>query len=396
MEFYYLLAILGLVAFILLDKLVFGRKGTGVERTMQEEFSKIRQETDHIARLNREELSGQLYQNQKNFLVQFGETSRSNEEKLENIRRTLQVSISQLNEENTKQLEKMRNVVDEKLQSTLEKRLNDSFSMVSDRLEQVYKGLGEMQSLATGVGDLKKVLQNVRTRGLWGETQMEQILEQIFTPAQYVKNVAVKPDSNERVEFAILMPGSDQPVYLPIDCKFPQEDYIRLVEASENADVEGVKAATRQLEASIKKEGQRISGKYIAPPYTTDFALMFLPVEGLYAEVMRNTTLFDDLQKMHVTVCGPSTFAALVHSLNVGFHTLAIEKRTSEVWQLLGAVKTEFTKFGDLLDKTEKKLQETQNVISSAARKSRTIERKLRNVEELPESAGLLDEGEEE
>lgn len=394
MELFLIIGIIILaVALLFAIVLVFRKNNTGLERTLKEEIRLLREENDRISRLNREELSGRLEKNQQLFLQQNAQQTSANEERLENIRRTLQVSISQMNSDNTKQLEKMREVVDEKLQSTLEKRLNDSFSVVSQRLEQVYKGLGEMQTLATGVGDLKKVMQNVRTRGIWGETQLELIMEQILTPSQYEKNVAVKPRSDERVEFAVILPGDgNNTVYLPIDCKFPQEDYIRLIDASENADVEGVKAASKQLEDSIKKEANRIAGKYIAPPYTTDFAVMYLPVEGLYAEVLRIPGLFDELQRKRIMVSGPTTFSAFINSLGVGFKTLAIEKRSSEVWRLLGAVKMEFGKFGDLLEKTEKKLQETQNVIAQAASKSRNISGKLNKVEELPDSSELFDE----
>ena len=283
------------------------------------------------------------------------------------------------------QLEKMRGVVDEKLQNTLENRLTASFALVNERLEQVYNGLGEMQSLASGVGDLKRVLQNVRTRGLWGEAQVSQILEQVLYSGQYETNVAVKPGSNERVEFALVLPGKDEKVYLPIDSKFPQEDYLRLVEFSNKGDTEGCNAAMKQLSISIKKEAKDIAEKYIAPPYTTDFAIMFLPVEGLYAEVLRNSSLFEELQKMRIVVCGPTTLVAILNSLNVGFKTLAIEKRSSEVWMLLGTIKNEFGKFEAILEKTQKKLQEANNVILDAARKTRTINRKLRDVEAVTE-----------
>lgn len=383
---YYLIIIGVLLLYIIIDKL-FRRKGSDtkdIENIIRKEVSTLRQDNDNIARLNRQEISDQLLKNQQAFAMQYNELTRLNEQKLDNIRATLRASIMEMNHENSVQLERMRNVVDEKLQNTLEKRLGDSFSLVNDRLEQVYKGLGEMQNIAAGVGDLKRVLQNIRTRGLWGEAQLEQLLEQVLVPSQYETNVAVKPNSSERVEFAIILPGKDDKVYLPIDCKFPQEDYLRLVTASENGDKEQIQLALKQLETSIKKEAKDISTKYIAPPYTTDFAIMYLPVEGLYAEVLRNCTLFDELQKMRVLVTGPTTFAAILNSLNVGFKTLAIEKRSSEVWQLLGGVKTEFEKFALLLEKTQKKLQEANNVISDAARKTRTIGRKLKEVESLP------------
>lgn len=376
--------IIGLILFIIIDKLLSKKNGPAeMEQTIRREISALRTDSDNNARLNRREISELLIKNQESFLNQYDRLSRSTEQRLDGIRTTLQNSISQMNQENSRQLEQMRGVVDEKLQSTLENRLTSSFALVNERLEQVYKGLGEMQTLATGVGDLKKVLNNVRTRGLWGEAQISQILEQVTYSGQYETNVAVRPGSNERVEFALILPGKEQKVYLPIDSKFPQEDYLRLVEASNNADGEGTQAALKQLTASIKKEAKDIAQKYIAPPYTTDFAIMFLPVEGLYAEVLRNSSLFDELQRMRIVVCGPTTLVAILNSLNVGFKTLAIEQRSSEVWMLLGAIKTEFGKFEAILDKTQKKLQEANNVISDATRKTRTINRKLRDVESV-------------
>jgi DNA recombination protein RmuC len=282
----------------------------------------------------------------------------------------------------------MRETVDEKLHATLEKRLGESFKLVSDRLEQVYKGLGEMQTLAAGVGDLKKVLSNVKTRGIWGEISLGFLIEQLFTPEQYAKNVATKKGSSERVEFAIRLPGRDKDegeVWLPIDSKFPEADYTRLIEAQEKADSELVEESARSLEKFIKVEAKKINEKYIDPPNTTDFGIMFLPVESLYSEVLRRPGLFETLQRdFRITVTGPTTLAALLNSLQMGFRTLAIEKRSSEVWTVLGTVKTEFGKFGDILDKTQKKLQEASNTIETAARKSRTIERKLKNVQEMP------------
>ena len=284
----------------------------------------------------------------------------------------------------------MRATVDEKLQSTLEKRLGESFKQVSERLEQVYKGLGEMRNLATGVGDLKKVLTNVKTRGTWGEIQLGNILEQILTPEQYAINVQTKKNSNERVEFAIKLPGQDsdkdQVVWMPIDAKFPQEDYQRLLDAQDEADKDAADKSIRNLEMRIKAEAKAIKEKYIDPPNTTDFAIMFLPVEGLYAEVLRRPGLCDILQRDYrVVVTGPTTLAALLNSLQMGFRTLAIEKRSSEVWELLGVVKTEFGKFGDVLSKTKKKLQEASNTINKAEVRTRAIERKLREVQEIPQ-----------
>jgi DNA recombination protein RmuC len=297
----------------------------------------------------------------------------------------------------------MRATVDEKLQSTLEQRLGESFKQVSERLEQVYRGLGEMRSLAVGVGDLKKVLTNVKTRGTWGEIRLSHILEQILTPDQYDVNVATKKNSNDRVEFAIKLPGQDSDkqtvVWLPIDSKFPQEDYQRLLDAQEAADKEQSEKSIKSLEGRIKAEAKFIKEKYIDPPYTTDFGIMFLPVEGLYAEVLRQPGLCDFLQREYrIVVTGPTTLAALLNSLQMGFRTLAIEKRSSEVWELLGVVKTEFGKFGDVLAKTKKKLKEASNTIGQAEVRTRAIERKLRKVEEVPldDSPVMIEEDREE
>jgi len=297
--------------------------------------------------------------------------------------------LQSMQADNTAKLEQMRVVVDEKLQSTLEKRLGDSFKQVSERLEQVYAGLGEMRTLAAGVGDLKKVLTNVKTRGTWGEIKLAQILDQILTPEQYAANVATKPGGSERVEFAIRLPGSaadrEEVVWLPIDAKFPQEDFQRLLDAQEAADKEQADRSLRNLEIRVKAEAKAIRDKYIDPPHTTDFAILFLPVEGLYAEVLRIPGLCDHLQREHrVVVAGPTTLAALLNSLQMGFRTLAIERRSSEVWELLGTVKAEFGKFGDTLAKTKKRLQEVTNTIDQAEVRTRAIERTLRRVEEAP------------
>lgn len=323
--------------------------------------------------------------------------AETNEEKLEAMRKELESKLNNIMKENSEKLEAMRITVDEKLNDTLEKRLGDSFRLVSERLEQVHKGLGEMQILATGVGDLKKVLTNVKTRGIWGEIQLGNILEQILTPEQYYTNIATKKNSLEKVEFAIRLPGKGgdgEEVLLPIDAKFPQEDFQRMVEAGEKGDPVAMEEAAKQLENRIKAEAKRISEKYINPPATTDFAIMFLPIESLYAEVAKRTGLIEYIQeKYKINVSGPSTMAAFLNSLSMGFRTLAIQKRSSEVWALLGTVKSEFTKFGDILDKTNKKLQEASKTIEAATKKTRTIERKLKNVEALPleESAPALD-----
>jgi DNA recombination protein RmuC len=293
-----------------------------------------------------------------------------------------------LQDDNAKRLEQMRQTVDEKLQGTLEKRLGESFRLVSAQLEAVQRGLGEMQSLATGVGDLRKVLANVKVRGTWGEVQLGSLLEQLLAPDQFATNVATRPGTGERVEFAIRLPGrgdGDAEVLLPIDAKFPVEDYQRLVDASERGDAAGVEEATRALEVRIKGCARDIHEKYLNPPMTTDFAILFLPTEGLYAEVVRRIGLVELLQRDHkIVVAGPTTLAALLNSLQMGFRTLAIQKRSSEVWQVLGAVKTEFGKFGDVLENVQKKLNEASNTIDAANVRRRAIEKKLTRVQELP------------
>ena len=313
-----------------------------------------------------------------------------NENKLENIRKSVEDKLTLLQKDNNDKLEKMRMTVDEKLQGTLEKRLGESFKIVNDRLESVYKGLGEMQNLAQGVGDLKKVFTNVKSRGYWGEIQLANILEQYLTTDQYLTNAKIKEKTNDFVEFAIKLPGKtnkNEFVLLPVDSKFPIEDYSRLVDAEDIGDVNLVNECRKSLENSIKNCAKAIYEKYIDPPFTTDFGIMFLPTESLYCEIVRNSALCEILsQKYRVVVTGPTTFIALLNSLQMGFRTLAIEKRSSEVWELLGVVKTEFSKFGTLLDKTNKKLQEISSTMDLASKKTRTIERKLKNVEALPVS----------
>lgn len=311
-----------------------------------------------------------------------------NESKLERVRGVVEERLATLQEDNNKKLEQMRQTVDEKLHATLEQRLSESFKQVSERLVAVHEGLGEMKTLAHDVGDLKKVLSNVKTRGTFGEVQLEMLLEQILAAEQYEKNVGTKAGSDNRVEFAIRLPGQGEgkePIYLPIDCKFPIEDYQKMLDAEESGDLVGFGEAAKALTARIKAEAKAISSKYIDPPRTTDFAIMYLPIEGLFAEVLRVPGLAESLQREYrVIVSGPTTLTALLNSLQMGFRTLAIQKRSSEVWELLGAIKTQFGTFGDLLDKTQKKLREASNSIDTAAKKSRTIERKLRNVQELP------------
>lgn len=314
------------------------------------------------------------------------ELTESNERRLSEIRATLEQKIRDLQTDNSLKLEQMRHTVDERLHATLEQRLGESFKLVSDRLEAVQRGLGEMQALAQGVGDLKRVLTNVKTRGTWGEVQLDSLLEQLLTQEQYARNVATRPNSREHVEFAIRLPGHDaRGVWLPIDAKFPIEDYERLLAAQERADAAGVEDAAKALENRLKLESRAIRDKYLAPPHTTEFALLYLPTEGLYAEALRRPGLTDFLQREYrVTLTGPTTLTAMLNALQMGFRTLAIEKRSSEVWALLGTVKNEFGKFGDLLAKSKAQLQTVLNTMDNAESKTRTIERRLRDVEQLP------------
>lgn len=306
----------------------------------------------------------------------------SSSESMKNATMVLQTGLERLQNDNEKKLEQMRQTVDEKLNISLERRLTESFKVINDRLQSVYEGLGEMKNLANGVGDLKKVLTNVKTRGIWGEVQLGNLLEQMMTPEQYDSQVAIKAGSAERVDFVIKLPGkSGDEVLLPIDAKFPIEDYQRLVDASERGDQAEIDACLKALERRVKDEAKSIKEKYINVPKTTDFAVMYLSIEGLYAEVLRRPGLAEALQRDYkINVCGPTTLASLLNSLQMGFRTLTIEKRTSEVWNLLGAVKQEFGKFVELLAKTQKKLVEASNTIEFATKKSRTIERKLKNI----------------
>lgn len=378
------------------------------ERGLKEELGRNREELGFSSRALREEVSSSLALFNESVLNRMNENSRmqisqmelfakqlqtltsANEQRMDKMREMVDQQLKAIQEDNGKKLEEMRKTVDEKLHETLEKRLGESFKVVSDRLEQVHKGLGEMQTLASGVGDLKKVLTNVKTRGIWGEIQLGNLLEQVMTPDQYAQNVVTIPGSNDRVEFAIKLPGRDKEgttVWLPIDAKFPQEDYQRLLEAQEQADLIMAEEAGKALENRVKSEGKDIAMKYLSVPHTTEFGILFLPTEGLYAEVLRRPGLFDLLMRDYkVMISGPSTLAALLNSLQMGFRTIAIERRSSEVWSLLGAVKTEFGKFGDLLDKTGKKLREAGNSIDDASRRSRAIERKLKDVQEIPQT----------
>ena len=318
------------------------------------------------------------------------ELSERNAHTLGELRTTLETQLKSLQADNASRLEQMRATVDEKLQSTLEARLGASFKLVSERLEAVQRGLGEMQSLAAGVGDLKRVLNNVKDRGGWGEVQLEAILDQTLTREQFERGVRVRPGSGETVDFAVRLPGrgdGDQHVWLPIDAKFPREDYERLLDAQERGEPEGVRSAGAQLERAIRVQAKSVSDKYVVPPHTTDFAIVFLPTEGLFAETIRRPGLIDALQREYrVVIAGPTTFTALLNSLQMGFRTLAIEKRSSEVWQLLGAVKAEFGKFATVLEKANAQLDTVQKSIRQAGVRTRQIERKLKGVESLPGS----------
>ncbi len=330
--------------------------------------------------------SGLLESMQRQVLL----STRNQEERAGQMAASVTASLTQLDtrmetlrQANDRQLAEMRRTVDEKLTESLDKRLNDSFAQVSQRLEQVYKSLGEMQTLAVGVGDLKKVLTNVKTRGIWGEMQLGSLLSAMLAPGQYDENVAVIPGSTERVEFAVRLPGKEADVlYLPIDSKFPQEDYLRLMEASQSGDAAAADTARKALIQRIKQEAKRIASKYVAPPHTTDFAIMFLPIEGLYAEVVQCPDLCESIQREHrIVVAGPSTFSALLNALQMGFRTLAIEKRSSEVWSLLGSVKNDFDKFAEVLEKTRQRLVQATESIDTAFTRTRSIQRRLGAVE---------------
>ena len=394
------------------------------ERMLREELVRNREEAQLMARQGREEnanavasLGDSLLKRMSEIAVlqkdqleifagQLKNLTASNEGRMDRLRESVEERLRLIQEDNSRKLEQMRVTVDEKLHDTLEKRLGESFKLVSERLELVQRGLGEMQTLASGVGDLKKVLTNVKTRGTFGEIQLASLLEQVLAPGQYDVNVETRKGSGQRVEFALRLPGrdgtTDGQVWLPLDAKFPQEDYLRLVEAQELGDILLAAEAGKQLDKAVRLMATDIRDKYLDPPHTTDFGVMFLPTEGLYAEVLRRPGLFEALQRdFKVMIAGPTTLAALLNSLQMGFRTLAIEKRSAEVWNLLGAVRTEFAKFGQVLEKTSKKLQEAGNHIDAAAVRSRSIEKKLKGVQEMPgtEAAALLesepwDEGE--
>ena len=386
--------VLGIAAGIAILAIVLLVKNANLEK----ELRQIRKDTQDTIQLSLNTFGEMISENQKmsaenvdkrlfELNTRFSHMAVENEQKLKNIRNTMEKKISDLTEDNNKQLEQMRQTVDEKLQKTLEDRISQSFKLVSDRLEQVYKGLGEMQNLAAGVGDLKKVLSNVKTRGILGEVQLGAILEQILSPDQYEENVRTKSTGAERVEFAVKLPGDDDGVvWLPIDAKFPGDAYANLMDAYETGDASLVEEAAKHLERVIKSEAKDIRDKYIEPPYTTDFGIMFLPFEGLYAEVVRRG-LLEVLQRDYkVNIAGPTTMAALLNSLQMGFKTLAIQKHSSEVWNVLGAVKTEFDKFGNILEATQNKINQANAELDKLiGTRTRSIMRKLKNVTGLPE-----------
>jgi len=398
-----LTAALGVATLILVT-----RHGKKTEETLREELRLAREEARLSARDLREEVTkgigllGEtlsrhlegLATGQQGYLrdmtARLEDLSRSNREALDRIRDTFDGGLRELREGNERKLEEMRRTVDEKLHETLERRLGESFRLVSDRLEAVHKGLGEMQNLAAGVGDLKRVLSNVKTRGTWGEVQLGAILEQILTPSQYAKNVRVRPGSAETVEFAVRLPGpADDPnacLWLPIDAKLPQEDYLRLQEAAERGDGEALQRASEALARVVRGAAKDIRDKYVHPPHTTDFGIMFLPTEGLYAEVLRQDGLVEELIGTYrVVAAGPTTLAAVLSSLRMGFQTLAVERRASEVWKVLGAVKTEFRRFGEFLDKMRRQLDTARNTLDEGGTRARALERKLKDVSELPD-----------
>ena len=372
--------ILGAVAVVLLLFLIIRKPAAKVDNSkefkelelklsiLEKEIDKLNPAIDDNFRKNREEIS-------KN---------------LDNISKTIDTRVKSLQEDNTKKLEEMRETVDEKLKASVEKRFDESFKSISTQLTQVYQGLGEMKNLATGVGDLKKVMEGVKTRGIYGEVQLGAIIEDILTGNQYEENIITKDGSNDRVEFAVKMPGKDENVFLPIDSKFPVENYSRLIAAYDAGDTESIATYQKALANDVKEQAKKISTKYIDPPKTTDFAMMFVPTESLYAEIIRIPGLSDEIRKKYnISIDSPSTLPVILSGLLMGFRTVAIEKHSAEVWQTLGAVKTQFGKFGDLLDGVQKKLQESANKIESAKTTSRQIERKLKDVEELPEAESI-------
>ncbi len=402
MIIFLLLAVLGLLVALLLRKAASGDQLRQTEEALRQELSRQQSMHSGEARALREEvvklleeLRSGTHRQRQELTETLTRLSDTQGHQLESLRTTLAENLEKMRAENGVKLEEMRRTVDEKLHDTLEKRLGASFEQVSKRLEDVARGLGEMRQLATGVGDLKRVLTNVKARGTWGEYQLEAIISETLTVEQFSRNVKTNPDSNDLVEFAVKLPGREEaggaPVWLPIDAKFPKEDYERLQLAVEAADREGADQALRQLERQIINSARDIR-KYVAPPHTTDFAIMFLPTEGLYAEVLRSPGLVDRVQRdFRITVAGPTTLTALLNSLQMGFKTLAIERRSSEVWRVLGSVKSEFMKFGNVFEKVQKKIGEADNVLKSAQVRTRAMQRTLRDVEDQPNGeAGVL------
>lgn len=404
-----------IVGLVVVIALLLGRRGSGTE-AVRAELRAGRDESREGARDLRQDLSGGLkathdtiattmrdmgaYQKSQldGVATQLRELTDSSQKRLEGMRATIDTRLEQIQQNNDRRLEAMRNTVDEKLQSTLERRLSESFKLVSERLEAVQRGLGEMQSLATGVDDLRRVLSNVKARGTWAEYQLGAILEQTLAPNQYARNVKMRVETNEVVEFAIRLPGPDgdpnTPVWLPIDSKFPQEDYVRLREAAEKVDAPGVQKAADALARTARHQARTIRDKYVNPPSTTDFAIMFLATEGLYAEILRQPGLVEELHNEHrVVIAGPATITAILSSLRLGFRTLAIEERASEVWRVLAAVKTEFGKFGEVLDRVKRHLDKASRTIDETNVRTRAMERKLRDVEQMPQGSAseLLD-----
>lgn len=419
---FWALLVLGVLNLVLLLALVLRREEGRSAQAAEQLSRSLRQEISESARSSRQELTQNLATFQQTLVQQGAEATRtqntqidafgqqlallqktlsdtltlqlsnlseSNARRISEVRATLEAQLAQLQQTNIAKLDEMRATVDEKLQTTLHARLGESFKQVAERLEQVHKGLGEMQTLAAGVGDLKHLLTNVKTRGMFGEAQLASLLEQVFVTDQYAAQVATRPGSKNVVDFAIKLPGKSDdgaPLWLPIDAKFPNEDYERLLDAQQRADAVAAEAAAKALEARIRLEAKSIAEKYVEPPHTTDFAILFLPTEGLYAEVLRRPGLMESLQREHrITLAGPTTLLAMLSSLQMGFRTLALEKRSSEVWQVLGAVKTEFGKFGDVLAKVKSQTETVLNTLSSAETRSRAMSRVLRQVEALPE-----------
>ncbi|MEN6423642.1 MAG: DNA recombination protein RmuC [Smithella sp.] len=359
------------------------------DRSVRDEIARMRSEAQMQAQQERAELARSFKSFEDSVQIRLSELTATTEKKIESVRFTMDEKLREIHEDNARQLDRMRETVDEKLHTTLETRLGEAFKLVSERLEQVQKGLGEMQSLANGVGDLKKVLLNVKTKGVLGEYQLGAILEQILNPAQYEQNIKTKNGSNDLVEYAVKIPSkedSSKNIWLPIDAKFPTEDYTRLMNAYETGDIAEIEAGTKSLKARIEKFARDINAKYIDPPNTTDFAIMFLPFEGLFAEILRIPGLFENIQRNYkITITGPTTISAFLSSLQMGFRTLAIQKRSGEVWKVLGEVKTAFARFGDTLETVRKKLEQAANSVDEAQKKTKTLSNKLKSVETMPD-----------